>query len=216
MEMAMTYSQLLELSSTLLADVGAGAMHSRIRSLVPGKQLVGKALTVHVAPGDNLAIHAALAHAKPGDVLVVDGEGFTERALMGGIMMTQAKATGIAGVVIDGAMRDVQELQALGLPAFAAAVHPAGPFKDGPGSLYGPIQCGGVEVNNGDWIFGDDDGVVVMPEEKLATLMEAAQAKKLRELDRISAILRGDLKPDWLESALEKADIKILKIAKVS
>lgn len=212
----MTYSQLLELSSTLLADVGACAMHSRIRSLVPGKQLIGKALPVSVAPGDNLAIHAALARAQPGDVLVVDGGSYTERALMGGIMMTQAKATGIAGVVIDGAMRDVQELQALGLAAFAAAVHPAGPFKDGPGSLYGAIQCGGVEVNHGDWIFGDDDGLVVMPEEKLATLIEAAQAKKQRELDRISAIQRGDLTPSWLESALEKADIKILKTAELS
>ena len=207
----MTYSQLLELASTLLADVGACTMHSRIRSLTPGKQLVGKALTVRVAPGDNLAIHAALARAQRGDVLVVDGGGYTERALMGGIMMTQAKATGLAGVVIDGAMRDVQELQALGLPAFAVAVHPAGPFKEGPGSLYGAIQCGGVEVHHGDWVLGDDDGVVVMTEAALASLVAAAAAKKQREQDRMDAIDRGDLKPSWLDAALETADIEIVK-----
>lgn len=198
----MKHSDLFQLASTLLADVGAAAMHSRIRLLTPGLRLVGRALTVQVPVGDNLAIHAALSIARPGDVLVVDGGGYGERALMGGIMMTQAQATGMAGVVIDGAMRDTQELQALGLPAFAAAVHPAGPFKSGPGRVHAPVQCGGVVVHDGDWILGDDDGVAVIPPHQLGVLTQAAFAKQQRESDRMKAIAQGALRPDWLETAL--------------
>lgn len=210
----MKTSELWAVTSTLLADVGAVAMHSRIRPLTPGTRMVGRALTIQVPIGDNLAIHAALAIAKPGDLLVVDGGGYTERALMGGIMMTQAKAAGLAGVVIDGAMRDTQELQDLGLGAFAAGVHPAGPFKIGPGTVHGTIQCGGAVVHDGDWIVADDDGVVVVPSQRLDALLSAALAKQKREAERITAIASGQLRPQWLDAALAAAKVEILPCEK--
>src|SRR4051794_17525311 len=126
------------LSSTLLADRGARVLHSRIKPLRAGWRVFARALTVSVPPGDNLAIHAALAIAKEGDVLVVNGQGYLERTLMGGIMCGQAAALKIAGVIIDGAVRDVTELRAASLPVFAAGVSPAGPTKHGDGSVYRP------------------------------------------------------------------------------
>ncbi|RYF70877.1 MAG: RraA family protein [Comamonadaceae bacterium] len=198
------------LTSTLLADVGAPAMHGRIKPLAPGMRVRGRALAVSVPPGDNLAIHAALSVAQPGDVLVVDGGGYVERALMGGIMTTQAHALGLAGVVIDGAMRDVQELVALGLPVFAAGLHPAGPFKNGDGTVNAPIVCAGVAVCSGDWIVGDDDGVVVVPPAQQDALLAAGRSKLAREQARIAAIARGELTPGWLAQTLANAQVRVL------
>jgi len=197
------------LCSTLLADVGARTMRAAIKPLRPGWLLRGRALTVAVPAGDNLAIHAALALARPGDVLVIDGQGYADRALMGGIMCAQALATGIAGVVIDGAMRDAAELRAGGLPVFAAALSPAGPHKAGGGRVNHPIQCGGVTVAPGDWILGDDDGVVVFGAAESAALVAAAQAKGGLEARRMAAIARGELRPAWLDAALAGAEIDI-------
>ena len=197
------------LTSTLLADAGALPLASRIRTLTPGLAVFGPALTVQVPAGDNLAIHAALAHAQPGDVLVIDGAGHLERALMGGIMSTQARATGVAGVVIDGAMRDAAELRAMGMPSFAAGVHPAGPHKAGDGSVGLPVTCGDVNVSTGDWIFGDDDGVVVVPVARKNELISGALAKLGREQARLTAIARGELVAGWLPDALAAAKVRI-------
>ena len=197
------------LTSTLLADVGALPLASRIRTLTPGLAVFGPALTIQVPAGDNLAIHAALAHAQPGDVLVIDGAGHLERALMGGIMSTQARATGVAGVVIDGAMRDAAELRAMGMPSFAAGVHPAGPHKAGDGSVGLTITCGGVAVSTGDWVFGDDDGVVIVPLARKQELIAGALDKLGREQARLAAIAHGELVAGWLPEALAQANVQI-------
>lgn len=205
----MLESTLQWLTSTLLADVGAPACASRLKPLDENSRVFGPALTVSVPPGDNLAIHLALTLIRPGEVLVVDGQGFTERALMGGIMSTQAHAAGVAGVVIDGAIRDRLELVALGLPMFAAAAHPAGPFKKGDGEVLTPIVCAGAPIRPGDWIFGDAEGVVVLPVEHKQALIDKARAKFEREQARMQAIAAGRLKPDWLDADLAKANIVI-------
>lgn len=197
------------LTSTLLADAGARNLRAAIKPLRAGWTVRGRALTVSVPAGDNLAIHAALAVAQLGDVLVVDAQGYTERAVMGGIMCAQAAATGIAGVVIDGAMRDAAELRQGLLPVFAAAVSPAGPFKAGGGSVNRQIQCGGVRVDPGDWILGDDDGIVVMAPAELEIMVTAALAKAAAEARRMAAIARGELRPAWLDDALAKATLDI-------
>lgn len=197
------------LCSTLLADAGARVMRAAIKSLRSGWSVRGRALTVSVPAGDNLAIHAALAIAQPGDVLVVDGQGYADRALMGGIMCAQAAATGIVGVVIDGAMRDAAELRQGSLPVFAAALSPAGPYKAGGGSVNRQIQCGGVRVEPGDWILGDDDGLVVVSPANIDTLVAAALAKADVEARRMAAIARGELRPVWLDDALAKASLDI-------
>lgn len=197
------------LTSTLLADVGAHAMASRIHPVDPESRVYGPALTVSVPPGDNLAIHLALTLGRPGDVLIVDGQGYTERALMGGIMCTQAKATGFAGVIVDGAIRDQLELKKLGLPVFAAASHPAGPTKKGDGAVLQPVVCAGAPVMPGDWIFGDADGVAVLPAARKSELLAKARAKFEREQSRMDAIAAGVLTPPWLEGELAKAEIRV-------
>ncbi len=197
------------LCSTLLADVGARAMHAPIKPLRAGWLLRGRALTVSVPAGDNLAIHAALAAARPGDVLVVDAQGYADRAVMGGIMCAQAAAAGLSGVVVDGAMRDAAELRAGALPVFAAALSPAGPTKTGGGSVGCPIRCGGVAVNPGDWVLGDDDGLVVFSPDESEALIAAALAKGRAEALRMAAIARGELRPVWLDEALARATLDI-------
>src|SRR6187551_350449 len=117
--------------------------------------------TVEVRPGDNLMIHAAMALAKPGDVLVIDGKGDQTAALMGTIMMTACKQLGIAGVIIDGAVRDSLEIDEMDFPVFAAGSNPNGPTKACPGRIGHPVTVGGVTVHPGDFVIGDADGVVV-------------------------------------------------------
>lgn len=195
------------LTSTLLADRGAHVLGSRIKPLRPGARLHGRALTISVPPGDNLAIHAALALARAGDVLVIDGGAYIERALMGGIMCTQALRAGIAGIIIDGAIRDIAELRVMDMPVFAIGAVPAGPTKNGPGSILRPISCGGVAIYPGDWIFGDDDGVVAYRHSAREDLLDSAKEKYVAEQKRLAAIADGVLTPPWLQEALKKSAI---------
>lgn len=197
------------LASTLLADVGATVMTSAIAPVRAGWKCFGRALTVCVPAGDNLALHMALAMAQPGDILVVSAEGYRSRAVMGGIMCAQAHKSGVAGVVIDGVVRDAAELRAAQLPVFALGMSPAGPFKRGDGSVLRPVQCGGVVVQPGSWILADDDGVVVFEETDREHLLCAARAKYEKEQARLAAIARGELRPGWLDEALGSASLDI-------
>src|SRR6476661_635034 len=162
--------------AAILADVNGrrGALHGRIAALRPRMKLAGPALTVEVRPGDNLMIHAAMALAQPGDVLVIDGKTDQTAALMGTIMMTACKQLGIAGVVIDGAVRDSLELDEMDYPVFSVGTNPNGPTKNVPGRIGHPVQCGGVTVHPGDFILADADGVVVVEREKIAGLIPLA------------------------------------------
>ncbi len=162
------------------ADLGdamdrMGVVHSAIRPLWKGARFQGRALTVWTRAGDNLFVHAALDRLSPGDVLVVNGEGDETRALLGDRMVTKARDQGAVGIVVDGAIRDADALEALGLPVFARAVTPAGPYKHGPGQLNVPVALGGVVVRPGDIVCGDGDGVVVVPPERLLEIIQRAE-----------------------------------------
>lgn len=124
-------------AASILADVAGrrGTLDGRIAPLTPKTRLAGPAFTVEVRPGDNLMIHAAMQLAKPGDVLVIDGKGDTTCALMGAIMMNACEQLGIAGVVIDAAVRDSEEIVELGYPVYAVGTNPNGPTKFVPGLL---------------------------------------------------------------------------------
>jgi RraA family protein len=199
-----------EFQAAILADVNGrrGALHGRIAAVSPSMKVAGPAITVEVRPGDNLMIHAALAIAQPGDVLVIDGKGDQSSALMGAIMMNQAKAMDLAGVVKDGAVRDVLELRELGFPVFAVGTNPNGPTKFIPGRVNWPVSVGGVNVNPGDLVVGDADGVVVIEREKAQSLMEPAAKKVADETKRIQGILRKEqLRPTWLDGALRAAGV---------
>jgi len=196
--------------AAILADVAGrrGTLHGRIAPLARSMRCAGPALTIEVRPGDNLMIHAALTFAQPGDVLVVDGKADLTCALMGAIMMNQCKARGLAGVIIDGAVRDVEELVELGFPVFAAGANPNGPTTFQPGRVNWPIAIGGVSVGPGDLIVGDADGVVVIERERAASLLPLAQAKVDDETKRIAAIKQGDkAKAGWLDPALRAAGV---------
>jgi RraA family protein len=143
--------------------------------------LLGNALTVDVRAGDNLAIHRALDDARPGDVLVVNGHGDTTRALVGDLIGEIMISAGVTGAVVDGAARDVRALSELGLTVYARAVTPAGPFKDGPGSIGLPVAVGGVVVAPGDVIVGDADGVVVVPWRRVEEVLGSVDVIVARE-----------------------------------
>src|SRR5512140_380694 len=195
--------------AAILADVAGrrGALNGRIKAVRPNMKLAGTALTVEVRPGDNLMIHAAMSLAKPGDVIVVDGKGDLNSALMGTIMMTACQHLGIAGVVIDGAVRDTLEIEEMRFPVFAAGFNPNGPTKNVAGRIGHPVSLGGVTVNSGDFVIGDADGVVVIEREKIAGLLPLAAKKVADESARIEAIKKGDTEAKWLAGALRAAGV---------
>lgn len=159
-----------------------------------GGTMVGTAFTVKTRPGDNLAIHEALEHVRPGDVIVVDGGGDLGRALIGEIMVNIAIWKKAAGLVIDGAIRDVGAIADLGMPCFARGVTHKGPYKDGPGEINVPVSVGGMVVQPGDIVVGDEDGVVAFPQNIAAELLNAVRAQEAREADIIKSIHEGNYK----------------------
>jgi regulator of RNase E activity RraA len=193
----------------ILADVAGrrGALHGRIAALHPAMRFAGSALTVEVRPGDNLMIHAAMALARPGDVLVIDGKADQTSALMGEIMINACQRLGLAGVVIDGAVRDSDALRELGFAVFSFGTNPNGPTKNVPGRINHPVSAGGVVVRPGDFITGDADGVVVVERERVEALLPLARQKVADEARRIEAIGQGVTSAPWLEAALRRAGV---------
>lgn len=155
--------------------------------------LCGVAVTVNARPGDNLMVHKALEVAMPGDVLVINTNGNTTSAVFGELMGHTAVGAGLGGIVVDGAIRDVDGLEALGLPAFSRAVTPGGGDKDGPGEINVPIACGSTVVMPGDIIVGDEDGVTVVPREDAEEVLDLVATLEQREKKRIAAIKDGEL-----------------------
>jgi RraA family protein len=152
-------------------------MDGRIKAVWRGAALAGPAFTVRTWPGQHRAVREAAELAPAGSVLVVDGGGVTDRALWGDKMSKLALERGFAGLVVDGAVRDVDGIEALGFPVFAAAVVPTGPVgHDLPGEHEVTIVCGGVTVRPGDVVYGDADGVVVVPAESHSEILSRVNA----------------------------------------
>ncbi len=178
---------------------GAGAT---LRPMHQGGGLLGNALTVKVRPGDNLMVHKAIDIAQPGDVIVVDAGGDLTHAIIGELMMRHAQTRGIAGLVINGAIRDLGTIGADNFPVYAAGVTHRGPYKDGPGELNVPIGINGMVVSPGDIIVGDEDGVVAVPLERAQELLEKAANQRIKE-DRVMAqILAGTVDRSWVDEQL--------------
>jgi regulator of RNase E activity RraA len=199
-----------EFAASILADVAGrrGTMDGRIAPLAPSMRMAGPAFTVEVRPGDNLMIHTAMTMARPGDVLVVDGKADRTCALMGAIMISACRKMGFGGAVLDAAVRDTEELRALGFPVYAVGANPNGPTKFVPGRINWPVSCGGVAVRPGDLVVGDADGVVVIEREKAASLLDAAAQKVADEKARLADIAAGkNLRPKWLEASLRAAGL---------
>lgn len=170
-----------------------GSPDAGISAVWAGARLVGTALTVLTAAGDNRVVHAALDEALPGDVLVINGFGDRTRALIGDLIAERAKALGVAGFVIDGCVRDAEALSELGVPVFARGVTPAGPYKNGPGEIGGPVAIGGVAVLTGDVVIADADGVAFIRRDRLVEVSEAATRKLADEAEKRERIRRSAL-----------------------
>jgi 4-hydroxy-4-methyl-2-oxoglutarate aldolase len=158
-----------------------GVMSGHIRPLWSGAAVHGTVLPILVRSGDNLKIHQAMQIALPGDVLVVNGQGSMSHGLFGELMATAAIAQGITGLVVDGAVRDIAQLESLNFPVFGRGICPAGPSKEGSGEVGYPVACGGLVCSAGDLIIGDDDGIVVIPREDLLLVLEATRTVALWE-----------------------------------
>lgn len=167
-----------------------GAVDSAIKGIAPHLRLAGTAFTVQARPGDNLAIHYAVTVARPGDVLVVDAGGYVQAGPWGDLLTTFAQQRGIAGLVIDGAVRDVDAIVDAGFPVFSRGVSIKGTEKNQPGRIGEPLVCGGVLVRQGDVVLGDRDGVVVVPADDVASTLAAAVAREEHE-EQIRGKLRA-------------------------
>ncbi len=166
--------------------------------------LLGPAFTVKAKAGDILFLHKATMLARPGDVLVVDGQGSLDAALTGELMTTFCRKKGIAGIVIDGSVRDVGALRSYtDFAVYAAGVTPTGPLKIGGGEIGTPVTCGNIVVRPGDILAGDEDGVVVIPQESAREIAKLAKANMEREqgiLDRLNA--DGTWDRPWVDEML--------------
>lgn len=180
-----------------------------IRNLVDDKSIVGPACTVKVYPDDNLMVHKSLDVAEPGDVVVVDTGGEMNAAVLGDLIATKAKHRGIRGFVVDGLVRDLPGLRAVGLPVFARGVTPMGPLHRGPGELNYSISCGGIVVMPGDVIAADASGVVVIPRVDAAEILARLTHQKEALADYTRDVRRGLFSNDWVDEAIAEIDCLI-------
>jgi len=147
----------------------------------PMRKLCGTAITVQARPGDNLLSLKAIEVAQPGDVIVIATQGDTALSVWGGFMSMMAARRGIAGVVTDGVIRDVEQSREADLPIYAVGVTPAAPTKEGTGQINTSISCGGVVVEPGDIVVGDEDGVVVVPRHEAKAVAERVRERIAKE-----------------------------------
>lgn len=207
--------QFKELPASNIADCmqRSCAMNPRIRLVSNPKAevAVGPAFTVKCRAGDNLALHAALTFCREGDMLVVSNEEDNTRALIGEVMFSYLFYTKkIAGIIIDGPIRDIGAVSTWDYPIYATGTTPGGPYKEGPGEVNVPIACGGISVNPGDIIVADRDGVIVIPPKDAPEILEAAKEFHVKDEAKAKAAKEGRANRDWVLKALDTKGFEII------
>lgn len=182
-------------------------MDSGIKPVYPTHKICGPAVTVNISLGDNLMLHKALGLVRPGDVLVIDAQGCTTFSACGGIMMLRMKKLGVAGIVVDGCVRDIEDIREIDLPVYARGIVPQGGGKAGPGQINFPVACGGVAVLPGDVIVADDNGVVCVPQDDIEAVGEGVKAKLAKEEKSYAEIGAGQLVKGDVDEILVKKGI---------
>lgn len=172
--------------------------------------LLGTAFTVKTRPGDNLLLHKAIDMAAPGDIIVVDAQGCTANSLIGELMILWLIQRGVSGLIVDGAIRDLGAIKKLNFPVYAAGVTPKGPYKDGPGEINVSISCGGVTINPGDILVGDEDGVVVIDPKDAPEVLAKAQATMLKEAGIMEDIKNNRWERTFVDKALREKGCEFL------
>jgi len=186
-----TAAALAALGSATLGESGGRAADRRLRPAWPGAAVAAPAYPVGCTPGDNLAVHVAVTRAPRGSVLVVDVGRVADRGYWGEVLTTAAEAAGLAGLVLDGGVRDVAALEAHRFPVFSSAIALTGATKDKPGTVGVPVRVGGVLVSAGDWVVADVDGVTFLPGEALDGVLAAGRAREQKEAGFFDALGAG-------------------------
>jgi len=171
------------LPTTAVSDATGGHtnLRSAIKPLADHYKIAGRAVTVRLPDGENGAVLEAIRAAKEGDILVIDAKGNTNRAVAGDFVLSLAKGIGVQGLVVDGVIRDIAAIRELDFPVFSLGTTVAAGYKNGGGEVNVPIAIGGVSVRPGDYIIGDVDGVVVVPQEDAERTVATAEAKILKD-----------------------------------
>jgi Demethylmenaquinone methyltransferase len=177
-------------------------MNSRITPM-NAAPLLGSAFTVKVRAGDNLFLHKAIDMAQPGDVLVVDAQNEQSYAITGELMIMWMRRRNLAGLVLDGCIRDIDAVKHMDFPVYATGVNPNGPLKEGGGEINFPVMCGGLVVNPGDIILGDADGVVVISPADAADVLKRAKAQNEKEAKVMQDIENLAWNRAWVDAALQ-------------
>jgi 4-hydroxy-4-methyl-2-oxoglutarate aldolase len=168
-----------------------GMVDPAIRPAWPGAKVCGRAATVQCPPGDNLMLHIAVANAPPGAIIVATVGGYLSAGAWGEILTEAARTRGIAGLVIDGAVRDIDAIEAVRFPVFSRGLAIGSCTKERAGQLDGPIQLGGATVCCGDLIFGNADGLVVIEQDRIEEVYEAAVKRRDREAEIVMKLREG-------------------------
>ena len=183
--------RLLALGAATLGESGGLPTHPRLKPAWPCPPLVAQAYTVRCSPADNLAIHLAVTLAPKGSVLVVDASHEPDRGYWGEVLTTAAEERSLAGLVIDGCVRDIAALEAHGFRVFSAGVALRGAVKVSGGSVGTTVRVGDVEVSTGDWVVGDRDGVTIVPAGALDAVLAAGEARALKESGMFQMLRNG-------------------------
>jgi 4-hydroxy-4-methyl-2-oxoglutarate aldolase len=187
---------------------GRGALAYRIKPVSEAKTFCGVAVTCEAGPGDCLALFGTLDVIKPGDVVVVKADSFTETAVIGDLLLGMMKNNGAAAFVTDGLVRDVPGIIGVGIPTFSAGVTPNSPAKSGPGTVGLPIVVGGVAVDAGDIVVGDQDGVVIIPRARIAETLKQLETVRKLEAGLEAKVKAGLKKSGIVDSILTPGAIK--------
>ncbi len=199
--------ELAQLGSATVYEAGGrrGYVDADLIQVVPGSRVAGPARTVACGQDDNLMVHAAMAEVQPGEVLVLTMPEPRPVALIGELLATQAKAHGAAAILVDGSVRDVDELVELGLPVWARWVRVAGAGKDLVGAIGEPVCVGGATIRQGDVVVLDADGAAVVERQRLEDVLEASRDRAERELVKRAKLEGGALSFD-LDGLRERVD----------
>lgn len=176
-----------------------------------GHRICGPACTVKVFPGDNLMVHKSLDVLEPGDVVVVDAGGSSHNAVLGDLISMKARHRGAQGFVVDGYVRDLPSILELDFPVFARGTTPIGPLHRGPGEINFAVCCGGVVVNAGDIIVGDAMGVVVVPREIAAELLERLRTHEAANAIYLDGVKRGVFSNAWVDQILTDLECPLVR-----
>ncbi len=182
---------LARLGSATVGESGGLAAHRRLRPAWSGAAVAAPAYPVGCTPGDNLAVHVGVTKAPRGSVLVVDVGQVADRGYWGEVLTTAAEAAGLAGLILDGGVRDVAALQSHGFPVFSATIALTGATKDKPGTVGFPVRVGGVEVAAGDWVVADVDGVCFVPRQAVDDVLAAGRDREAKETGFFEALKSG-------------------------